>query len=129
MRMLISKHICMTKDIGGNGNLFGGIMLSWLDEAGAIAAMEHVGDHRMVTLKMNEVVFRRAVKVHDIICIYATISKVGKTSITIMVEARTKVAGDEPLISATEPLVAGTEMIFVRVDENGKPIPITGVYN
>lgn len=125
MRALISKHICMTKDIGGNGNLFGGILLSWLDESGAIAAMEYVGDHRMVTLKMNEVVFKKAVKVHDIVYIYGDIVKVGNTSITVKIEAY----ATRELPCAESELVAATEMVFVRVDEEGKPTPITGVYN
>lgn len=114
--VIVSKHICMTRDIAGNGNLFGGIMLSWLDEAGAIAAMEYANSHRMVTFKMSEVLFKKPVKVHDIVCIYAVIGKVGNTSITIHLQAKTK-----DLETGREEEVAATEMVFVRVDENGQP--------
>lgn len=114
--VIVSKHICMTRDIASNGNLFGGIMLSWLDEAGAIAAMEYACTHRMVTLKMGEVIFKKPVKVHDIVCIYAIIGKVGNTSVTIKLQARTN-----ELEIGKEELVAETEMVFVKVDENGNP--------
>lgn len=108
----------MTKDIGGNGNLFGGTLLSWCDESGAVAAVEYAGDHRMVTLKMNEVIFKKPIKVHDVVSIYADIKKIGNTSITIQIEVKVK-----------EEDVAATEMVFVRVDENGKPVKIIATPN
>ena len=54
---LISSHVCMTKDVGFHGNLFGGLMLSWLDEAGATLAAEICESPRMVTKKITEVIF------------------------------------------------------------------------
>jgi acyl-CoA thioesterase YciA len=91
-------------------------MLSWLDEAGAITAMEYANSHRMVTLKMSEVLFKKPVKVHDIVCIYAAIGRVGNTSVTIHLQAKTK-----DLETGVEVTVAETEMVFVKVDENGQP--------
>lgn len=106
----------MTRDTVGNGTLFGGIMLAWLDEAGAIVAMEYANSHRMVTFKMSEVLFKKPVKVHDIVCIYAAIGKIGNTSITIHLQAKTK-----DLDTGKEEEVATTEMVFVKIDENGLP--------
>lgn len=115
--VVVSKHICMTRDIAGNGNMFGGTMLSWLDEAGAITAMEYANSHRMVTLKMSEVIFKKPVKVHDVVCIYAMIGKVGNTSITIHLQAKTK-----DVETGNEEIVAVTDMVFVKIDENGQPV-------
>ena len=59
---LISTHYVMAKQVGYHGNLFGGIMLSWIDEAGAAFACQIADTGRMVTKYMSEVNFERAVR-------------------------------------------------------------------
>ena len=52
---LISTNVCKTSNIGVNNNLFGGVMLSWLDEAGAIMSSDVCNTQSMVTIKIDEV--------------------------------------------------------------------------
>ncbi len=116
---LISTKLCKTSDIGVNDNLFGGIMLSWLDEAGGILAANACCDHNVITLKMEEVLFKNAVKVKEQIRIYGKVERVGRTSVSLYLEARRA-----NLQKETEEVVCSTKMIFVRVDSKGKPVPI-----
>ena len=116
---LITKKIVMTKDIGIHGNLFGGLLMSWLDEAGASLATEYCRTPYMVTLKVGELIFNKAVKSGNHLRIYGKVSQVGKTSITILLEARRL-----NLYSGDEVLVCNTSLVFVRVDEDGQATPI-----
>src|SRR5512137_1585338 len=85
---LISTKICKTSDIGINNNLFGGTMLSWLDEAGGTMASSVCCTPQMITLKIDEVLFKKPVKVNEHIRIYGRVEKVGHTSIGLYIEAR-----------------------------------------
>lgn len=119
---LVTTKICKTSDIGVNDNLFGGTMLAWIDEAGAIYAAKEVNDKNVVTLKMDEVIFKKPVKVKDFIEIYGSVLKTGKTSITLEISAwRLDVEKDFSDPTKSE-LVCSTRMIFVRIDpETKKP--------
>lgn len=116
---LITQKLCMGKDLGIHGNLFGGNMLAWLDEAAASYAAEICHSPNMVTLKIEEVLFKKPVKIGFQIRIYAEVVTVGNTSITLKVEAR-----KYNVYSAEEQLVCFTKMTFVRIDEAGDPVPI-----
>jgi len=116
---LISTKICKTGDIGVNDNLFGGIMLSWLDEAGGILSANACRDHNVITLKMDEVLFKHPVKVKEQIRIFGKVEKTGKTSVQLYLEARRVNFKTE-----TEEVVCSTKMVFVRIDKNGTPRPI-----
>ena len=72
MSELISTHVCKSKDVGVHGNLFGGTMLSWLDEAGAAFSAQVCGTPRMVTKCISEVVFHKPVRPGQIIKILET---------------------------------------------------------
>jgi acyl-CoA thioesterase YciA len=115
----INQRICMGKDLGVHGNLFGGNMLSWIDEAAGTMAAAVCQSPNMVTIKIDEVVFRKAVKVGYLIKIYGRVCKMGKTSVTLNVEAR-----KHNVITQEEILVCETEITFVRIDEYGDPSPI-----
>ncbi len=80
---LISTKICKTSDIGINNNLFGGRMLSWMDESGGTMAAEESCSPNMITLKMDEVLFKKPVKVNDHIRIYGKVRNVGTSSISL----------------------------------------------
>lgn len=116
---LISTKTCKTGDIGVNDNLFGGIMLAWLDEAGGIMAANVCCDHNVITLKMDEVLFKLPVKVKQQIRIYGKVDRLGKTSVSLYLEARRA-----ELKEQTEVVVCSTQMVFVRIDSEGKPVPI-----
>ena len=85
---LISTHYVMAKQVGYHGNLFGGIMLAWLDEAGAAYACQKGDSTQMVTRFMSQVEFKRPVKVGRIVKIYGRVLNVGNTSIKIFLEAK-----------------------------------------
>ncbi len=116
---LISTHICKTRDVGNHGNLFGGVMLSWLDEAGASLAAEFAETGKIVTKHISELDFKSAVRPGQLIKMYGNIAKVGKTSLTIGIEARR-----HSVYNGTQKLVCKCEMVFVRIDGDGEPVPI-----
>ncbi len=102
--------ICMTKDVGTHGNLFGGNMLSWMDEAAAGFSRKTTGEQHMVTLKFGEVIFRRPVKVSELVEFFAFNVKTGKTSLRFELEARVK--GET---------VFRTDCVFVALDDDNNP--------
>ena len=117
---LISSHVCKTSNVGFHGNLFGGMMLSWLDEAGAIFACEVCDTPRMVTKAIAGVTFQKPVRPGQIIKIYGEVVTVGKTSITVKLEARR-----HSVYNGTQKIVCVTEMVFVRIDGDGEAIPLS----
>ncbi len=115
----LAIKLCMTKDIGVHGNLFGGNMLAWLDEAAATWACGICKNPNMVTAKIDETIFERPVKIGDQVIIYGDVKRVGKSSLTVYIEARNK-----DFYSGEEEIVCSTIFIFVRINEKGKSIPI-----
>lgn len=95
-------------------------MLSWIDEAAAGYAMEICGTPFMVTLKMDEVLFRSPVKENNLIKLYGRVDAFGRTSLTLVVEAR-----KYDVYTAEEVIVCSTKVVFVRIDDNGRPQPIS----
>lgn len=116
----INQRICMGKDLGIHGNLFGGIMLSWIDEAGTTLAAKVCHSPHMVTLKIDEVIFEKAVKIGFHIRIYGKAVDMGRSSITLMLEARKYDVATEQ-----EVLVTQTKMKFVQIEKSGTPMPIS----
>ena len=117
---LITTKICMTSDLGVHGNLFGGTMMSILDESAAAYACQICDTPRMLTKKIEEVIFENPVKVGNILKVYAEVTKIGKTSITIKLEAR-----KHSVYTGQQKLVCSTNVVFVRIDEEGTPVPIS----
>lgn len=117
---LVTTKICMGLDIGIHGNLFGGKMMSFLDEAAAAYACQICDTPRMITKKIEEVVFERPVKLGNLIKIYGGVEKIGSTSITILLEAR-----KHNVYTGVQQLVCSTKIIFVRIDDEGTPVPIS----
>lgn len=117
---LISTHFCKAANVGYHGNLFGGTMLGWLDEAGAIFACEACDTPRMVTKKISEVVFNKPVRPGQIIKIYGKVIGVRDRSIIIRLEARR-----HSVYNGSQRIVLTTDMTFVRIDGDGESIPIS----
>ena len=117
---LISTHICKGQNIGVHGNLFGAVMLSWLDEAGGAFAGQCCDTPRMVTLKLSEVIFKKPVRPGHLIKIYGEVVSVGNTSIIIKLEARR-----HSPYNGTQKSVCETEITYLRVDGDGDAIPIS----
>jgi acyl-CoA thioesterase YciA len=115
---LTVRLIAMPADTNANGDIFGGWVLSQMDQAGGIAGVERA-QGRVVTIALDAMTFIRPVKVGDVLCVYTEIESVGRTSMKIHVEAwaqrfRTNVA--EKVTDAT--------FTFVAIDDDGRPRPI-----
>ncbi|WP_332688785.1 acyl-CoA thioesterase [Devosia sp.] len=83
---LTIRTLAMPADTNPAGDIFGGWVMSQMDIAGAIAAVERT-QGRVVTVAVEAMTFIAPVKVGDILCVYTTVERVGTTSITISMEA------------------------------------------
>mgnify|MGYP003679008126 FL=1 len=117
---LISTHVCKSSDIGMNENMFGGRMLSLIDESAGAFAAQICDTPRMVTVKMDECSFRHTVRIGNLIKIYGKIHSIGNASITLHVEARR-----HSVYTGDQKTVVSTFIKFCRIDEDGNPIPIS----
>jgi acyl-CoA thioesterase YciA len=116
---LINKKICMGKDIGIHGNMFGGILMAWIDEAAAAFATEYCHTPNMVTLRVGELLFKKPIKTGNHIRLYGDVAHLGSTSLTLNIEVR-----KYNLYSSDEVVVCTTSITFVRIDDDGNPTPI-----
>jgi len=109
----------LPRDTNARGTIFGGVILSHIDMAGGIAASRQAS-RNFVTRAMREVEFIAPVYVGDVVSFYTSITRQGTTSLTIKVIVEAE-RGKEPRhrVKVTE-----AEVIFVAVDEGGKPIPL-----
>ena len=117
---LISTHPIKKSDLGFHANLFGGKLLAWLDASAAAYAMEVCDTPRMVTVKIDECIFKKAAKEGQMIKIYGSVDTIGTTSITLYMEARS-----HNVYSGKQSIILSTNITFVRIDENNEPIPIS----
>jgi acyl-CoA thioesterase YciA len=110
----------LPRDTNSQGTIFGGVILSYIDMAGAIEAHRHTGMDRFVTVAMREVIFHAPVFVGDLVSFYSETARVGTTSITVrvMVEAE-RYGGPKDRVRVTE-----AEVIYVAVDKMGKKMTI-----
>jgi acyl-CoA thioesterase YciA len=117
---LLNTHPIKKSDLGFHGNLFGGKLLAWIDASAAAYAMQVCDTPRMVTIKIDECVFERPAKEGQLLKIYAGVSAIGRTSITIYMEARS-----HNVYSGKQNIILSTNIKFVRIDEQGDPVPIS----
>ncbi|HRG45902.1 MAG TPA: hotdog domain-containing protein [Leptospiraceae bacterium] len=115
---LVTQHIVMSKELNAHGNLFGGIMLAWIDESAALYAMEKIAYTNIVTVHMDDINFKYPGRNGDIIQIYAAIEKTGKSSLTIKtmcisINNKSRVKNE----------VINCKVTFVCLDSGGKPFP------
>ncbi len=114
------KVLLQPKDTNALGTIFGGVILSYIDQAGAVEAKRH-GANFIVTVAMREVVFHEAVNVGDLVSFYTRLVKIGRTSITVSVEVVTQPGeGLGNRVKVTE-----AEVTYVNLDENRRPAPIS----
>ncbi len=83
---LTVRLIAMPSDTNANGDIFGGWVLSQMDQAGGIAASEKARG-RVVTIAIDAMTFIRPVRVGDVLCVYTAVDHVGRSSIKIRIEA------------------------------------------
>jgi len=109
----------MPRDANSMGTIFGGLILSYIDQAGAVEALRH-SEERLVTAALHEVKFIAPVCVGDLVSFYAEVAKIGKTSITVCVtvEARRNLA-PQGTVRVTQ-----AEVVYVAIDDAGRPVPV-----
>lgn len=112
------RTVAMPADANPNGDIFGGWVLSQMDIAGGVAAQQRAGG-RVATVAVDAMTFHRPVFIGDILCCYTAIERVGRTSITIRIEAWAQRRDHSPRVLVTE----GT-YTFVAIDENRRPRPV-----
>ena len=115
---LTVRLVAMPGDTNANGDIFGGWVLSQMDQAGGIAAVERA-QGRVVTVAVDAMTFIRPVKVGDVLCVYTNVDHVGRTSMKVHIEAwaqRFQTHRREKVTDAT--------FTFVAIDEAGRPRPV-----
>lgn len=117
---LLNTHPIKKSDLGFHGNLFGGKLLAWIDAAAAGFAMQLCDTPRMVTISIDKCFFEKPAKEGQLIKIYGVPNKAGSTSITLYMECRA-----HNVYTGEQRVVLRTHIKFVRVDEDGNPIPIS----
>ena len=117
---LITTHICKAFEIGIHNNMFGGTMMSLIDDAAASYAAQICDTPRIVTIKIDELIFKRPVKVGNLIKIYCRVIEFGRTSVSLYIEVR-----KHNVYTGDQDVVTQTNIKFVRIDEEGNAIPIS----
>jgi acyl-CoA thioesterase YciA len=110
----------LPRDTNSQGTVFGGIILSYIDMAGAIQAHRHTRMERFVTVAMREVIFHKPVFVGDLASFYAETVRVGNTSITVRVIVEAERVG----VNSERVRVTEAEVVYVAVDANRQKISI-----
>jgi len=118
-KVLTYRRHVKTEDLNAAGTLFGGRLMEWCDEAGALYAFCQMKTKKIVTLKVSELIFKEATKLGDILEFYAYTTKEGNTSLTFNLEVIRKTIGKESLSKE----ILSCEMVFVAIDDNGRPCP------
>ena len=114
------RVVAMPADANAYGDIFGGWLLSLMDNgAGLTAARRSKG--RAVTVAIDAMQFHAPVKVGDEVSVYTHIDKVGRTSMTIAVEAYRRHRSEEEETKVTE-----ARFTFVAIDDEGKPRVVDG---
>ena len=118
-RELVLKVIPMPADCNANGDIFGGWVMAQVDLAGSVLPARVIRG-RMATVAVNQFIFKQPVRVGDICSFFASVQKVGRTSVTVDVEVFTERFGAQGVwVKVTEACLT-----YVAIDEYGKPTPI-----
>ena len=111
----IIRTVPQPADMNGNGDIFGGWVLSQMDIAGGTLA-SRVAKGRVATVAITAMTFVQPIKVGDLVSIYGEVSRIGRSSITIALETIVQRRLDPAPIQVTH----GT-FVFVAIDDDGKP--------
>ncbi|HUP45221.1 MAG TPA: hotdog domain-containing protein [Thermoanaerobaculia bacterium] len=118
------RVLMMPRDTNAHGTIFGGVILSYIDQAGAIEARRQ-GLRFMLTVSLDKVVFHEPVFVGDLVSFWTETIRIGTTSITtkVVVEAIRGVDPDKKV------LVTEAQVVYVNVGEDRRPKPIERTAN
>jgi len=113
---LVLKVIPMPGDCNANGDIFGGWVMAQVDLAGSVMPARHT-QGRLATVAVNEFVFKHPVRVGDILSFFSKVTRVGRTSVTVMVEVFAERYGTQgQYIKVTE-----ASLTYVAIDNEGRP--------
>ncbi len=115
---LASRTLAMPADTNPRGDMFGGWIMSLMDNAGAMTAIQHAKG-RVVTVAVSNIAFRQPVNVGDVVCCYTAATRIGRSSITLQVEVWVLRQGQGDRVKVTD-----AEFTFVAVNEDGRPRPL-----
>lgn len=124
------RRIVMFEDLNAAGSIFGGKLVSWIDEGTAIYASCQMNARRIVTVKISELIFSQPAKLGDMLEVWCQVLKRGRTSITIQTVVTRRTFADDIENPGTKlndyALKPGSEicrceLVFVAVDEKGTP--------
>jgi acyl-CoA thioesterase YciA len=118
-RQLVLRVMPMPADANGNGDIFGGWIMAQVDLAGAVLPAR-IAKGRIVTVAVNEFIFKQPVSIGDLLSFYARVERIGRTSVTVNVEVY---AERDPanlhVVKVTE-----ANLTYVAIDREGNPRPI-----
>ena len=115
---LTVRTIAMPSDTNANGDIFGGWVMSQMDQAGGIKGVERA-QGRVVTVAVEAMTFIRPVRVGDVLCVYSAVEAVGRTSMKIHIEAWAR-----RFTTSVREKVTDATFTFVAIDDEGRPRPV-----
>lgn len=107
------------RDTNSHGTIFGGVILSYMDQAGAIECRRYTS-HQVVTVAIDKVEFHEPVLVGDVLSFFTSLARQGRTSLTIRVDVEAE-RRDDP--GRVVPVTTAT-VVYVATDRAGKPVPV-----
>lgn len=114
------RVVMMPRDVNPQGTIFGGVLLSLIDQAAFVEALRQAS-RRFVTVSFKQVEFHKPVLVGDVLSLWGETSRIGRTSLTVRVSVLAQREGEREDIKVTE-----AEVTLVSVDEQGRPVPVLG---
>ncbi len=110
------RVVLLPRDTNNQGTIFGGIILSHIDLAGAVEVRKHT-KQRIVTVAIKEVHFKAPVMVGEVVSFYTSTTKIGNTSVSVHVDV-------EVSRNHEEIHVTSADLTFVALDKDGNPTPV-----
>lgn len=110
------RVVLLPRDTNANGTIFGGVILSYIDLAGAVEAKKHTRS-RVVTVAIKEVIFKHPVMVGEVVSFYTSITRIGNTSISIHVDVEADRSGIRVPVTQAD-------LTFVCIDDDGNPTQV-----
>ena len=115
-RQLVLRVMPMPADANGNGDIFGGWIMAQVDLAGAVLPAR-IAKGRIVTVAVNEFIFKQPVSIGDLLSFYAKVERIGNTSVTVNVEVYAeRNPANLHVVKVTE-----ANLTYVAIDREGEP--------
>ncbi|HSI51649.1 MAG TPA: acyl-CoA thioesterase [Ideonella sp.] len=113
---LVMRVMPMPADANGNGDIFGGWIMAQVDLAGSVLPAR-IAKGRITTVAVNEFIFKQPVSMGDLLSFYATVTRIGRTSVTVRVEVYAeRNPSDLQVVKVTQ-----ANLTYVAIDLNGQP--------